>query len=103
MIYFPDTLTPVPNCPGYFWDISSHKLFSLKIGGVLRELKVLKAHPSMFRHNGARFLPVDVGELYYRVSVNGRKRYLPVKSLKKLELVHYHMPIIKRVEAVDEI
>jgi hypothetical protein len=98
MIYFPATFTPVPNSPGYFWDVSKKKLFSLKVGGVLRELAVKKAHHAMFRYPGAAFLGLNVGDKYYRISVNGRNRYLPVKSLEKLEIVHYNMPVIMRVE-----
>jgi hypothetical protein len=98
MIYFPATLTPVPYSPGYFWDVSKKKLFSIKVGGVLRELAVKKAHPAMFRHPGASRLGLSVGDKFYRISVDGKARYLPVKSLEKLEIVHYHMPVIMRVE-----
>jgi len=101
MIYFPDTLTPVPNCPGYFWDVKKEKLFSIKIGGVLRELKMLTAHPAMFTHRTSRWLNLKPGQRYYRVSVEGRNRYLPLAGLKKLEVVHYDMPIIERVEYAD--
>jgi hypothetical protein len=38
MIHLPSTLTPVPRYPGYFWDVKSHKMFSLKVGGELREM-----------------------------------------------------------------
>lgn len=97
MIYFPETLTPVPLCPGYFWDVKKEKLFSLKVGGVLKELAVKTGHQAMFRHPGATFLGINVGDKFYKVSVNGRNRYLPVASLKKLEIVHYKMPVIERV------
>jgi hypothetical protein len=46
MIYLPATLTPVPRYPGYFWDVKSHKMFSLKVGGELREMM---ATPSLER------------------------------------------------------
>lgn len=98
MIYFPETLTPVPLCPGYFWDMKKEKLFSLKVGGVLRELAVKKGHKSMFRYPGAKFLGIEVGDKYYQVSIDGKRRYLPVKALKKLEMVHYKMPVVERVE-----
>lgn len=97
MIYFPATLTPVPFCPGYFWDVESHKLYSIKVGGVLRELKRKQlwagvAHYYPRRHSG---------EQYYSVSNKGRPRALFVEDLKRLELVHYDMPVINRVEELD--
>jgi len=100
MIYFPADLTPLPYCPGYFWDVEEHKLFSIKVGGVLRELKMLRAHPAMFTSGRFTYSKggLRVGDPYYRVSVNGRYRYLTFSSLKKLELVHYDMPVIRRVE-----
>lgn len=102
MIYFPADLTPVPHCPGYFWDMQKERLFSLKMGGVLRELKMLRAHPAMFRYGNSRWLNLDVGDKYYRISVDGKNRYLPVASLKRLEMVHYHIPVIERVEYETE-
>jgi len=103
MIYFPSTLTPVPYSPGYFWDVKKHKLFSIKVGGMLRELKMLRAHPAMFNYGRFTYSKggLSVGDPYYRVSVNGRYRYLTVASLKKLELVHYDMPVIERVEEYE--
>lgn len=98
MIYFPDTLTPVPNSPGYFWDIKKQKLFSLKVGGVLRELKCRKLHPAAFNYRSFRFTNIQPGDLVYQISVDGRHKYLTVRSLKKLEMVHYTMPVIERVE-----
>lgn len=100
MIYFPATLTPVPNYPGYFWDVESHKIYSLKVGGVLRELKRKRVHPAMFNYGNwhGRIAP---GDLYYSLSKNGRSRVMLVKDLKRLELVHYDMPVINRIEEVE--
>lgn len=98
MIYFPATLTPVPNCQGYFWDVVKHKLYSVKVAGELRELKVRTLHPAAARYGGFKWFKINVGDTYYVVSVKGRLRYLPVASLKKLELVHYDFPIVKRNE-----
>tara|TARA_R110000851_G_scaffold6382_1_gene26009 strand:+ start:976 stop:1275 length:300 start_codon:yes stop_codon:yes gene_type:complete len=91
MIRFPATLTPVPFRPGYFWDVDSHKLYSIKIGGVLRELKVQRLHPCA---QAGRFAKIKTGELYYALSQQGYRRSISVKELKKLALVDYAMPVI---------
>jgi hypothetical protein len=91
MIKFPATLTPVPKLPGYFWDVNSHKLYSIKVGGVLRELKVQRCKA----YRGCnRFSKVKVGELYYGLSHRGRSMPTPVRDLKKLALVDYDVPVI---------
>lgn len=97
MIYFPATLTPVPFYPGYFWDVQSHKLYSLKVGGVLREMKMHCVHPIMLRRGywGGR---LSVGDKYYRLSKEGHRRTMLLNELKRLQLVHYDMPVINRVE-----
>lgn len=96
MIYFPATLTPVPASPGYFWDTKHHRLYSLKVGGVLREMSVRKAHPAMFRHGQTRYLKLKPNDLYYVISNQGRKRYFRVDDLKNLKLIDYDMPLINR-------
>jgi hypothetical protein len=96
MIYFPATLTPVPSYPGYFWDVESHKMYSLKVGGVLRELKVNYVNHYMRNYN--RFSKYRHGEKFYSLSKEGRSRAMMVRNLKKLELVHYDMPVINRIQ-----
>jgi hypothetical protein len=90
MIKFPATLTPVPKLPGYFWDVNSHKLYSIKIAGILRELKLQRFHPSFRYNRGTRLKP---GDLYYALSHLGRRQYMPVSTLKKLKLLDYTMPV----------
>ena len=103
MIYFPITLTPIPNSPGYFWDVKSHKLYSIKVGGVLRELACRKLHWAAHR-NGYRGFPggMHIGDKHYVISVGGKRQYLPVTKLKKLKLVDYDIPIINRIEEIEE-
>ena len=60
--------------PGYFWNTETQTLYSLKIDGVLKELKmVYPNHFNMIRMPG------------YRVSVKGRRKYLSIGYLKKLK------------------
>ena len=60
--------------PGYFFNAETGTLFSLKIDGVLKELKLVKPKPG----NGG---PMPG----YGVSVKGRRRTLLVGELKKLK------------------
>ena len=101
MIHFPKDLTPIPNCPGYFWDVVDHKLYSIKLGGELRELKVHRLHP-MAHHNGfsSRFSKIKVGEKYYTMSNRGIRRNASVRYLKTLTMVDYTIPQVKRKETV---
>jgi hypothetical protein len=98
MITFPNNLTPVSDFPGYFWDVMEHKLYSIKVGGVLRELKVQRMWAGVHRLGGRRFSKLKVGQLYYALSHNGISYPTTVKDLKKLKLTDYAIPQIKRME-----
>lgn len=95
MIYFPSDLTPVPHHPGYFWDVKKHKMYSLKVGGVLREMKLQKVNPYMLRYGSWRG-GLSIGEPFYALSKNGQRRTMLVRNLKKLKLVDYDMPVVNR-------
>lgn len=97
MIYFPSTLTPVPNCQGYFWDVVEHKLYSIKQGGELREMKKRRLWSGVAH----KFARQHSGDLCYTISRNGRRRTLFHEDLKRLELVHYDFPVVKRMETAD--
>jgi hypothetical protein len=60
--------------PGYFWNLRTQTLYSVKVHGVLKELKLTR--PNQWNN-----LVVPA----YRVSVNGKRRYLYEKELKMLE------------------
>jgi hypothetical protein len=99
MITFPNDLTPVPDFPGYFWDVTEHKLYSIKVGGVLRELKVQRMWASVYHYGGGRrFSKLKVGQLYYNLSHKGIGHPTAVGDLKKLKLTDYAIPQIKRME-----
>lgn len=64
--------------PGYFWDIKSQRLLTIKPSGILRPLK--KPKPSHFN---------DYTD-GYRVCVSGVRRWLFMDYLKSLQ-PHYHI------------
>jgi hypothetical protein len=93
MIKFPTTLTPVPELTGYFWDVKTHKLYSIKVGGVLRELKVQRGKAYRGYNRNSK---VKIGELYYGLSHRGIHCPFRVRDLKKLTLVDYDVPVFDR-------
>ena len=73
--------------PGYFWNTETKTLFSLKIDGVLKELR-------MYNPNRWNNWPMPG----YRVSVKGRGRYLSIGYLKglKFQTVYEIIPVKER-------
>lgn len=67
---------------GYFWNTKEQRLYSIKIGGVLRPLKFV--NPNKWNE-----LPSPA----YRVSVKGRDRYLLISELKKLTIQDSIIPV----------
>jgi hypothetical protein len=70
MITFPPEFTALVY-PGYYWNTKNQKLYSIKVTGVLRPLKFQPGN--RWNHYVAR----------YSISVNGKKKNIPVELLKK--------------------
>lgn len=80
MIIFPPNITPT-KYEGYYWDLTHHVLYSIKIGGKLRKLRI----------GSNSFYPkVQRGEIPrmrgYQVSVEGKSRFLSEQYLYNLTL-----------------
>lgn len=58
---------------GYFWNTKTQRLYSIKVSGVLRELKVTRPNKWNELHSPA-----------YRVSDRGWRKYLFVHELTKI-------------------
>lgn len=91
MIYFPPNLTPVPKFPGYFWDVKDNVLYSIKVDGILKPLKVRTLHPSAKKYLTS-YSYLVIGEPYYIISYKGERKYLSVKKLKQLHHIDYMIP-----------
>lgn len=76
--------------PGYFWNVYEQWLYSMKIDGVLKPLKFLEAN--RFNHMG-RYKSYEGWKGGWRVSVNGRNRYLFLAQLEKLTLTESIIPV----------
>lgn len=74
MVQLPSSFV-MTRAPGYFWDLDSQKLYSIKSGN-LKPLALKK---------GGYFFGVKV-EPGYQVSVNGTRRTLPLTYLRSLKI-----------------
>jgi len=70
--------------PGYFWNLTDLKLYSMKVTGILRPLKFEEANH--WNH----------GVAGYKVSVNGKKRYLSESYLLKLTDIPHEIPVAQQ-------
>lgn len=98
MITLPKEFQPVPMYPGYFWHTEKKKLFSIKVAGTLRELKLRRVHWAAKRHGGFPYM--HVGDKYYEVSYKGRRKIIPYEQLLELNKhkVDYEIPITRVYE-----
>lgn len=81
-ITFPESFRAIKGYPGYFWNIEEKRLYSLKIGGILRPLKMY----DRFYHRYERSYSTWN---HYQLSVNGSSVNIGVdKILKLLEDPH---------------
>jgi hypothetical protein len=80
MITFPPEFTAI-KYPGYFWHTTEERLYTMKVTGVLRPLVMSK--PNHFNH----------GIAGYKLSVKGKKRYMPEHVLKKLKQKDSVIPV----------
>jgi len=68
--------------PGYFWNLRTRTLFSIKVTGVLRQMVFTK--PSFWND----------WKSGYRVCVNGRRRWLTSEYLNSLTPVASVVPVM---------
>jgi len=86
--------------PGYFFHTVEKKLYSLKVSGVLTELKFRK--PDRFNHlNGHWAYPKDKSQHTrggYRISVKGQARWLLIEYLESLTVGNEIIPVRETVK-----
>ena len=73
--------------PGYFWNVETQRLYSLKVTGVLREMKFCKPN---WLNKWDNFSKGQHGG--YRVSHKGARRNLYLSDLKKLTIADSVIP-----------
>lgn len=71
MITFPDGFVAT-KFPGYFWNTTDEKLYTMKVTGVLRPMRISDP-PALYEDDRAS----------YRVSVNGVRRRLTTAQIKR--------------------
>ena len=70
MITFPDGFVAT-RFPGYFWNTTDEKLYTMKVTGVLRPMRI--SYPPLYEDDHAS----------YRISVNGVRRRLTTAQIKR--------------------
>jgi len=83
MITLPKEFTAT-KYPGYFWNVKTQTLYSIKISGELREMQLTKP-------NYWNSWPCAG----YRISHKGRRRTMLVSYLEKLESTDSEIPIVR--------
>ena len=83
MVILPVGFTAI-EYPGYFWNIKTKALYSIKVGGVLKELKRYK--PNRFNH---------MDEDFYAVSVKGKRRILGLTYLNNLVIKDSEIEVVR--------
>ena len=81
MITLPPTLTPI-KYPGYYWCVETNRLFPIKIGGVLREIK---------KRRVPKHVPFP-GDFAYSISHEGKSINIPEYRLQNTKLKDYEVP-----------
>ena len=80
MISFPNEFTAT-KLPGYFWNVKTQTLYSIKVSGILHELS--KQKPNHWNHYRNA----------YQVSHKGKTRYLDIDYLRSLKIVNSTIPV----------
>lgn len=88
MITFPPEFEALPKYPGYFWNTKTDTLFSIKVGGELRELKIREPSKWTFGKRG------------YELSNKGKRCFLKYSDIKRQCVSNSIMPMEKCYETI---
>ncbi len=83
MVTFPKNFIAT-KYPGYFWNTENHRLYSIKVSGILH-LLASPRKPNRFNH----FVEG------YQVSVNGHKKLLSLYYLRNIKSANSIIPVEK--------
>ena len=92
MVRFPSEYVKT-KFPGYYWNVETQELYTIKVTGVLRPMK---KHKAFCGYANGTFLDIKEG---YGISVNGIRRSLTVEYLKTLNAKV--QPGIEVIEYID--
>lgn len=84
-VTLPPDFVALDRYPGYYWNLTDQKLYSIKITGVLKPLKRQKGR---FYLRG-QFYDVDG----YHVSYNGWRKYIRYEELLKIKPAKSVVPV----------
>lgn len=89
MINFPRNFRALKNFPGYFWNVNNKRLYTMKVTGVLRELKLQKPF-----HNHM----ISIDEPYYSVSKNGQRKVLRLSRIPNMLEIPHTIPVQEKFD-----
>lgn len=81
MIQFPHNFVQLERYPGYYWNIADKTLYTMKVDGVLKPMKLKRAYRGPDGRGG--FIDTEAG---YQISVNGRRRTLSQRHLSTIKV-----------------
>lgn len=85
----------IPKYPGYYWDFRKEKLFSIKVVGILKELKLKTVNS--YQNNKVPSLRGMLGREYYELSKNNRVYRIFVSDIRELANTDYIIPQKERM------
>ena len=82
MITFPDGFVAT-KYPGYFWNTADEKLYTMKVTGILRPMRMSYPAPQY-----------ECTQASYQVRVNGVRRRLTTDQIKRILVPNGTVPIV---------
>jgi hypothetical protein len=104
MIHFPETFIPIIPFHGYYFDIHTEKVYSIKIKGVLRELKAQKFAHYHFEYVRRSPYNFKIGCTFWSFSHNGKTHNVPLTYLRSIkgQTGDYYIPVHDRPKYVTK-
>jgi len=90
LVTLPPEFVAIDEYPGYFWNIDEQRLYSIKIGGVLKRLRWQR--PNHYNKLREKFPDVNV-QYGYQLSHEGKRFWVHDQYLKNLEYKDSVIPV----------
>lgn len=88
-VRFPDGFIAFKKYPGYFYHKESNLVYSIKIDGILKPLKVNKAN----HYHKNKFPGIQIGDEFVSISYKGKTKNIFLHSVEKKLNYNYVIPI----------
>lgn len=75
------SLIPIKYYPGYFWSIEDQQLYSIKVTGALKPLKMRR---QLWSRESGKAVLQEKNVPHYTVSMKGKRQVLTVQRIRRL-------------------